>query len=519
MKSVLTFLVTVSAATPVFAATCESLASTTLQQGTVTRAEVVAPGKFAPPDGGRRGGGRGNAYADLPEFCRVAATLTPSSDSDIKIEVWLPTSGWNGKFQAVGNGGWAGVISYPAMADALRAGYATASTDTGHVGGRGTFALDHPEKLIDFSWRSEHEMTVKAKTLIQSFYGSAAKLSYWNGCSTGGRQGLKEAQMFPNDYDGIIAGAPANRTAISLWIAHAVLKDPASYIPASKYPVIHQAALAACDAADGLKDGLIDNPQMCRFDPGVLLCKGADPSAGSGSPRAESRGDDPTCLTQAQVAAAKKIYSPAINPHTGAELFSSLVPGTELGWAAQAQGPEPAANIADQYRYVVFKDANWDWKTFDFDKDVARGDRPENLIMNATNPDMKAFFSHGGKLLLYHGWSDPQVPTLNTIKYYNSVVKNLGATEKADDRLRLFLAPGMGHCAGGEGPNAFDKVGPLERWVEQGKAPDSLLASHAADGKVDRTRPLCPYPQVAKYKGTGSVDDAANFVCAAPPRR
>jgi len=491
-------------AAPAFGATCESLMAVTLKDATVTRAEVVPPGKFSPPDGGRRGPGRGSVYADLPEFCRAAATLTPSSDSDIKIEVWLPASGWNGKFQAVGNGGWAGVISYTAMADALRAGYATASTDTGHVGGRGTFALDHLEKLVDFSWRSEHEMTVKAKALIQAFYSAAPRLSYWNGCSTGGRQGLKEAQMFPNDYDGIIAGAPANRTAISLWIAHAVLKDPASYIPPAKYPVIHQAALAACDAGDGLKDGLIDDPSKCRFDPAVLLCKGAD---------------GPSCLTDAQVAAAKKIYSPATNPRTGAELFSSLVPGTELGWGIQAQGPEPSAIIYDQYRYVVFKDANWDWKTFDFDKDNARGDRPENLIMNATSPDMKAFFAHGGKLLLYHGWSDPQVPTLNTIKYYNSVVKNLGGADKAADRVRLFLAPGMGHCGGGEGPSVFDKVGPLVQWVEHGKAPDALPASHVIDGKIDRTRPLCPYPQVARYKGAGSVDEAMNFECAAPSRK
>jgi tannase/feruloyl esterase len=492
---------TAASATPAVAATCESLASAALKAGTITRAEVVPPGKFAPPEGARRGEARTNPYKDLPEFCRVAATLAPSSDSDIKVEVWLPTNTWNGKFQAVGNGGWAGVLSYAAMADAVRAGYATASTDTGHVGGRGTFALDHPEKLIDFSWRSEHEMTVQAKALIQALYGSAPRLSYWNGCSTGGRQGLKEAQMFPNDYDGIIAGAPANRTAISLWIADAVLKDPASYIPPSKYPIIHQAALSACDAADGLKDGLIDDPRQCRFDPAVLLCSGAD---------------GPSCLTRAQVTAAKKIYSPAVNPRTGAELFSSLVPGTELGWGVQAQGPEPAANIYDQYRYVVFKDANWDWKTFDFDKDAARGDRPENLIMNATSPDMTAFFAHGGKLLLYHGWSDPQVPTLNTIKYYGSVVKYLGGAGKADDRVRLFLAPGMGHCGGGEGPNVFDKVGPLERWVEHGEAPQRLVASHVSEDKVDRTRPLCSYPRVAKYKGAGSIDDAANFVCTAP---
>jgi len=482
-----------------FAAPCESLGTLTLTDAKVTTAERVAAGTFSPPAVEVGAPPRSNPFRDLPEFCRVAATLTPTSDSDIKIEVWLPANGWNGKFQAVGNGGWAGVISYPAMADAIRAGYATASTDTGHVGGRGTFALGHPEKLIDFSWRSEHEMTVKAKTIIDAFFGRAPALSYWNGCSTGGRQGLKEAQKFPEDYDGIIAGAPANRTAISLWIAHAVLKDPASYIPPAKYPLVHRAAVAACDGLDGVKDGLIDDPRACTFDPAVLLC---------------TDGDAPSCLTAPQVTAAKKIYAPATNPRTGQRLFNSLVPGTELGWGAQAAGPAPSPLIDDQYRYVVFKDPNWDWKTFDFDQDVIRGDRPENLIMNATDPDMKRFFARGGKLLLYHGWSDPLVPALNTIAYYDSVVQNLGGASKAADKVRLFLAPGMGHCGGGEGPNAFDKVAALERWVEQGKAPDLLRASHATNGSVDRTRPLCPYPQVAKYKGSGNVDDAANFSCA-----
>jgi Tannase and feruloyl esterase len=484
-------------AMPAFPASCDSLAALALKETTVTAAQLVPAGQFSAPSGGRGA----SSFKDLPEFCRVAATIQPTSDSDIKVEVWLPATGWNGKFQAVGNGGWAGVISYSAMADAIRAGYASASTDTGHVGGRGTFALDHPEKLIDFAWRSEHEMTVKAKAIIQEFYGRAPRLSYWNGCSTGGRQGLKEAQKFPDDYDGIIAGAPANRTAMSLWIAHAVLKDPASYIAPSKYPIVHRAALAACDNLDGLTDGLIDDPTKCHFDPNVLLCKA---------------GDGPECLTAPQVEAARKIYSPALNPRTGHELFSSLVPGTELGWGVQAQGPEPSANIYDQYRYVVFKDPTWDWKTFNFDSDVVRGDRPENLVMNATDPNMKAFFGHGGKLLLYHGWTDSNIPALNTIKYYKSVVDTMGGTAKAANSVRLFLAPGMGHCGGGEGPNVFDKVGALERWVENGIAPEQLIASHSTEGKVDRTRPLCPYPQVARYKGAGSIDEAANFVCQTP---
>ena len=491
--------VTCLSARPVLAAPCESLATFGLKDATITSAQVVLAGQFSVPGAQQTSGAR-NPYKELPEFCRVAATLTPSGDSDIKVEVWLPTSNWNGKFQAVGNGGWAGVISYSAMADALRAGYATASTDTGHAGPGGSFALGHPEKLVDFAWRSEHEMTVKAKAVIERFYGTGPRFSYWNGCSTGGRQGLKEAQKFPDDYDGIIAGAPANRTALSMWIAHAVLKDPASYIPPSKYPTIHQAALAACDARDGLKDGLIDDPARCAFDPGVLLCKGAD---------------GPTCLTPPQVTAAKKMYSPPVHSRTGKTLSSPLVAGTELGWGEQALGPEPNANIYDQYRYVVFKDPNWDWKTFNFDSDADRGNLPEHLLMNATDPNMEPFFARGGKLLVYQGWSDPRVPALQTIEYYKSVVDVRGGSAKASTSIRLFLAPGMGHCGGGEGPNVFDKVGPLERWVEQGIVPDQLNASHSTAGKVDRTRPLCPYPQVAKYKGTGSIDEAANFVCAA----
>src|SRR5215467_5396740 len=392
MKTVLTFLMAI----PMFAATCESLASLALQDSTITMAQVVPAGQFTPPGGAQAKGKGALVYKDLPEFCRVAATLKPSSDSDIKIEVWLPIQGWNRKLQSVGNGGWAGVISYSAIADAVRAGYATASTDTGHVGGSGKFALGHPEKLIDFGWRSEHEMTVKAKAITKAFYGAAPRLSYWNGCSTGGRQGLKEAQKFPDDYDGIIAGAPANRTAISLWIADAVLKDPKSYIPPAKYPVIHKAAIEACDARDGLKDGLIDDPTKCGFDPKVLLCK---------------NGDEPSCLTQPQVDAARKIYSPAKNPRTGQELFPSLVPGTELGWGVQAQGPEPSQNIYDQFRYVVYKDENWDWKTFDWDKGIAESEKPENLVMNATDPNLKAFFAHDGKLLMYHGWSDGSATT------------------------------------------------------------------------------------------------------------
>ena len=490
------------ASTPLIAATaCDKLASLSLPDTTITSAQTVAPGAFMPPGNPN---GRGNAvsvYKELPEFCRVAATLKPTADSDIKMELWLPASGWNQKYQAVGNGGWAGVISYSALAEGVGRGYATSSTDTGHVGGRGTFALGHPEKLIDFGWRSEHEMTVKSKMIIEAFYGNAPRLSYWNGCSTGGRQGLKEAQKFPGDYDGIIAGAPANRSALALWIAFAELKDPASHIPASKYAMVHQAVLNACDAVDGLKDGLIDDPTKCKFDPKTIQCK---------------EGDGPDCLTAAQVGAVKKMYTAATNARTGQVLFPSIVPGSELGWAVLGAGPEASQVILDQYQYVGFKDPNWDWRTFDWDKDIARTETPENLVMNATDPNLKPFFSHNGKVILYHGWSDPNITPLSTVQYYKSVVDTLGGEKNTTNSIRLFLEPGMGHCGGGEGPNKFDVVSALEGWVEKGSAPQSMIASHSTAGKVDRTRPLCPYPQVAKYKGSGSIDDAANFSCVVP---
>jgi Tannase and feruloyl esterase len=485
-------------ATTAFGATCESLKSLPLENGTITMAETVAAGQLSLPATGRGAGQQNNAFKQLPAFCRVAATLKPSSDSEIKVEVWLPASNWNSKYQAVGNGGWAGVISYPAMAEALARGYATSSTDTGHVGGSGSFALGHQEKLIDFGYRSEHEMTVKSKQIIKAFYGNAPQYSYWNGCSTGGRQGLKEAQMFPDDFDGIIAGAPANRTALSLWIAAAVLKDRESYIPPSKYPMIHQAVVNACDTLDGVKDGLLEDPRLCKFDPKVLQCKAED---------------GPSCLTSPQVKAAQLIYSPAKNPRTGQDLFPSLVPGSELAWGVQAAGPDPSANIFDHFKYVVYKDPNWDWRTFDFDEGIQRAERPENNVMNATDPNLTKFFAHNGKLLLYHGWADTNVAPLNTIKYYNSVLEKMGGPSKTSNNIHLFLEPGMGHCSGGEGPNSFDKVGTLEQWVEKGKAPEQILASHSTNGQVDRTRPLCPYPQKAQYKGSGNIDDAANFVC------
>ena len=461
---------------------------------TITLAQPLSNGHFPP------------SLKSLPPFCRVAATLTPSQDSDIKIEVWLPTAtNWNGKFQGVGNGGWAGSIAYSALAAALKRGYAASSTDTGHTGGRASFAMGHPEKLIDFGYRSEHEMTLTAKAIIDAFYGHPAKHSFFVGCSSGGRQGLMEAQRYPADYDGIVAGAPTNNWTHMMfgriWVAQATLMDLASYIPPSKYPLIHKAVLDACDSLDGVKDGVLEDPTQCRFDPRELKCK---------------HGDGPECLTKPQVEAALRIYTPARNSQTGQEIFPAMERGSELAWNTLAGGPKAILLAEDYFRFVVFEDPRWDFKTLNFNSDVIKADKKDGGILTAINPDLKSFVSRGGKLIQYHGWTDRQVMPRNSINYYNSVVKATGLTGDVAKSYRLFMAPGMDHCGGGDGPNTFDALSALERWVEKGEPPSSLLASHRTSGKIDRTRPLCPYPQVAKYKGSGSTNEAANFRCVAP---
>jgi feruloyl esterase len=497
----LSAIVTFGASTPA-ATSCESLTRLSSTDTKITSATSIAAGAFELPGAVAGRPPLAAQFSHLPAFCRVTATLTPSSDSDVKIEVWMPASGWNGKLESVGNGGWAGVISYGALANALADGYATASTDTGHTGNGGRFALGHPDKMTDFAYRAVHVMTLAAKTIIVAFYGHAPNVSYWNGCSTGGRQGLTEAQRYPSDYNAIIAGAPANnRIHLYVWsisIAQAVHKSEANYIPPSKYPVIHGAVLDACDALDGLKDGLIGDPRRCHFDPNVLLCKG---------------GDEAACLTAPQVETARRLYAAAYNSRTGEEIYPGVEPGSELGWAIHA-GPQPLSFALDGFKYVTFQDPNWDFRTLNLERDVAFADKIDNGATSAMDPNLKEFFGRGGKLLMYHGWSDPNIAPLNTVNYYQSVLQTMG--EAATDSIRLFMFPGMGHCGGGEGPDIFDAVGTLAEWFEKAEAPSQLLASHRAGGVVDRTRPICAYPQVAAYKGNGSIDDAVNFLCKTP---
>lgn len=477
-------------------AACERLASLTLSNASVTSAQVVPAGQFKPPAGPDAG------FAALPAFCRVALTLTPSRDSDIKSEIWLPLSGWNAKFQEVGNGGWNGDIQYGELADALQRGYAAASTDTGHKGGSASFALGHPEKIIDFGYRAVHETAVQGKAIVAALYGSAQRFSYFVGCSGGGRQAFAEAQRFPDDFEGIIAGAPGydrtNESFQLVALGQAIRRDPAGALPPEKLAVLHQAALDACDARDGVKDGLISDPTRCKFDPAVTLCKGAD---------------GPSCLTRAQVETAKLFYAPVNDPKTGKEVFPGFEPGSELRWAGLVSGPLTMAD--DLFKYVVFQDPKWDYMTLDIGRTLPLARKIDNGTISPTSPNLESFVGRGGKLLIYHGWGDQNVAPMSSVEYYEHLVAAMGQ-HQVDDSVRVYMVPGMGHCGGGEGPNVFDTVTALENWREHGVAPKEIIASQITNGSVTRTRPLCPYPQVARYKGAGSTDQAENFACQAP---
>ncbi len=480
---------------------CESLKNLKLPQTTILVAETREAGKaFVPP----------NTTAPITPtaaFCRVYGIVDP----EVRFEVWLPTAAtWNGTFNGVGNGGLAGSIGYAAMNTALGLNYATASTDTGHQGGNGSWALGRPELLVDFASRGIHVMTLNAKWIIEAYYGQAAKYSYFTGCSGGGGQGLSEVQRYPLDYNGVVAGAPASNVThmwpgeqYAQWLNN---RDAASRLPPEKLPALHNAAIAACDANDGVKDGLIQDPRTCKFDPATIQCSGADSA---------------NCLTAPQVATAKAIYAGLKDPTTGKQFWPAYEVGTELLWANRiynAGGPPLA-----YFKYFYFADLNWDWKTFDFSdaktfQALYDADAQLRGVLNSTDPDIGSFKSAGGKLILYHGWTDQNIAPRNTVNYYDGVVAMQGSITNTQTFARLFMSPGMGHCSGGEGaaPATADLLTAISNWVEKGQAPTSIPAAHMTGSQADLTRPLCAYPQVETYKGSGDIKDAANFTCADP---
>lgn len=513
----LMLFVAAAAALPASAADCASLAHANLAATEITSAAIVPEGAFTPPIG--------EPIKHVSSFCRVVGVMKPTSDSYIRFEIWLPAVDWNGKYLGVGNGGFAGTIGYSSMANNVNNGYATAASDTGHQadGADASWAFRHPEKIIDFGYRALHLTTVNAKALIQAFYNQPVAHSYFSSCSDGGREALTEAQRFPEDFNGILAGAPANDWThlVSAGIAGAqALISPTGYISSLKLPAIHKAVLAACDAQDGIKDGILNDPTRCHFDASVLLCKGPESIA---------------CLTPPQVHSLNTLYTGAKDSR-GNTVFPGLMPGSEDGWGQWVVGFAPggsfmSAYVENYFRYMVFDDPHWNVLTASIDESVRRAHEKTAKALNATDPDLKPFQSRGGKLILYHGWNDQAISPLNTIHYYQEIQKTMSSSV-ASQFIRLYMVPGMQHCASGPGPNMFGQFGPaknhdpgkniyfaLENWVEGNQPPGHVIATkYMGDSPANKavmTRPLCPYPEIAKYKGSGDTSNASNFTCAA----
>ena len=427
-------------------------------------------------------------------------TATPTRDSDIKVEVWLPDA-WNGKLLGIDNGGFSGAINYAALAAAVTKGYAAVSTDTGHTGDQMDFGIGHPEKIVDWAYRSVHEMTTIAKTVVERVKGRAPARSYFSGCSTGGQQALSEAQRYPADYDGIVGGDPGNNRINLIygflwsWLAtHDT--DGTPILPSAKLPALAKAAVAACDKNDGLEDGLIGDPRACRFDPSVLACKGDETDALPDA-AADRRGDEGVCRREDEERTAAV---PRLGPRQRSRMG-------HVHHESEGAGPHRVVPQLGVSGPVVGSALIR----------LGQGCRHREREISVPERDgdrLRAFQSRGGKLIMYTGLADPVTSPLDTFAYYESVAKAMGGIDATKSFYRFFPAPGMAHCGGGAGPNTFDALAALDAWVEKGTAPDSIPASHATNGQVDRTRPLCAYPAVAHYSGAGSIDDAANFSCA-----
>lgn len=526
-RFVVSALLLTTAKTALADGACSGLSTLNLPHTTISSAVDISAATLPSPPG------LNNASpVAVPARCEVKAISRPTKDSEIGLLVWLPVSGWNGKYLQVGSGGWGGSFDQSAMADGLRRGYAVAATDDGH-GSAGAlpgaaWAVGHPEKLIDFGFRAVHETSVQAKAIVRAYFGHVAARSYFSGCSDGGREALMEAQRYPEEFDGIVAGAPANNWSHLftgfVWNEQALADGP---IPAAKLPVVQKAVVSACDALDGVKDGLIEDPRACQFDPGVLQCKA---------------GDAPDCLTDSQVATLRKIYGGVKNPRSGKQIFPGWPKGAEAipgGWSPWILPPGLQAFFGNSYYgQAVFEQANWDFHSLNYDTDVELGDAKAGPVLNATNPDLRSFRANGGKLIQFHGWGDAAISPISSIDYYEAVRAFLSrypdprhAGTDPTEFYRLFLVPGMAHCSGGIGANDFGNarnsahsdpehniLAALDAWVEHGMAPAKLIGTGVAvnDPTKVLTRPICPYPQTAHYRGAGDPNEANNFECGGP---
>ena len=455
-----------------------------------------------------------------PRYCRVEGHST-SVDNEVNFRLGLPDN-WNGKFLFSGIGGLGGTIGN--IDEGLARGYASASTDTGHLASDPNWGASRA-KEIDYGHRGTHVTAVSSKALASAFYGKPLQHAYFNGCSNGGRQAMMEVQRYPDDFDGIIGGHPATGTPMQAGRAavyQTMLASPDNYLTTEKIELLSSKIVAACDERDGLVDGLVSNPPACNFNVDTLACKGADA---------------PDCLTSGQLATIKKVYA-GLKTADGKPFAYGFPMGHEGGadgwraWISGRAAPEKQADgslaykgagntlpsgyglMEPNFRFLATDDDDpaYSWKTFNLDRDLPKL-KTMTEILSPLDPDLRPYMKHGGKLIIYHGWSDPGISSAGTVAYYNTMTQKVGGVKEAESFSRLYMIPGMHHCGGGPGPNTFDMLTTLENWVEKGQAPGGVLASHATDGKIDRTRPLCPYPQMARYTGKGSIDEAANFVC------
>jgi len=442
----------------------------------------------------------GDADKGLPAYCEVTAVISPTPGSKIGVVYRLPAA-WNGKVLGLGGGGWAGDVKLIAAIEGLQRGYATLQTDAGHDPANlwnSTWSAD-PDMATDFAFRGVHLMTVVGKQVAVKYYGQAQSKAYFQGCSTGGRQGLMEVQRFPDDYDGVIAAAPVYNLTVQ---TTAVLRDniltqPGGRLTTAALSLVNKAVLKACDAKDGLEDGIVADPRACDWDPAEIQCKDGQ------------SGDD--CLSKGQAATLQAVYT-GVQNFDGRVAAWPLSRGGELGWSVFLPTGEAKTDVSgggmSGLRATIFGDPNYDLSKFDQDADLASVmTSPFGRAYNADNPAISAFTGHGGKLLMWHGWYDPGPSPLATIRYYSQVK---GTVADAGSSVRLFVAPGVSHCGGGPGPDKIDILAALDAWVSTGQAPDSVIA---AKPKAGISRPLCAYPMKAVYKGSGDPNDAGSFAC------
>jgi len=478
---------------------CRTLSGTKVESGTVVSAERVAQGEAI-------AGGETAGAKVATNLCRVRLRLQPTPGSDIKVEVWLPET-WNRKLYGIGGTGFDGGLSLGGAAVLNRAvgqGYAAVATDAGHTPAPTvqTWVHQQPEKVVDFGHRGNHLAAVVAKQVIAAYYGGPAERAYFLACSNGGRDGLMEVTRYPEDYDGVVAGAPARRyleiLTLLIWYHQAVHGPGGAPKLESKLGLVNDAVLNKCDALDGVKDGVLENPLRCNFDPAELQCRD---------------GDGPGCLTDAEVGALRKIYGgPRLS--NGEQIYSGPAVGSEIapaGWTGWVTSSQTAVFGQEFYRWLVYDDPAWKVENFDIDRDYRAARQRIAPIINVESPDISAFARRGGKLIVYQGWYDPAITPADTIAYYEEMRRRLGSA--ADDHVRLFMVPGMGHCASGPGATQFDMQPALEKWVEQGEAPDRIIAVKPDSGNPPFSRPLCPWPKTAHYNGSGSTQEANNFTC------